>query len=404
MTKQSPQVVRKPNGVVYWIAVKLVGFFLRHFYHLTVDKTEIQEIKPPYLVLCNHICNIDFLIAAVAMYPQKMNFVAAALYFKMPALRWLISWMGCISKQQFVSDIQSVRNIVRVVQRGDVPVIFPAGQSSFIGENGFIDPSIAALIRMLKVPVVGVRTMGAHIGFPKWNMTKLRKSRMETTVRVLVSAEDVGRLSDRQIYRQVVDGLAFDDYEWQRTARIADKRPRVAEGVDKALFLCPRCRREFGITAKGSTLTCSHCGFTAHMDEYGLLAPGDGKPLAFDTPTGWYRWELAHYTRQLEDAFAYSEPGTLYRISPHNKRIPVGQITATLTYDTLRLTGICDGKAIDWTVDNRSAPVFPYEAMICFDVMVDGQLYAVAPANPKAAFKFVVIKDAIARKMFEEQA
>ncbi len=400
--KRRPVIARKPNAVIYAIANALISLFLKVVFRFRADLTQIRELRPPYLLLCNHSCNIDFLITAAAMYPQKLNFMSAALYFQNPLLAWLLTLMGCFPKQQFVSDVQSVRNIMRVLGRGDVPVLFPAGQSSFTGQDTLIDPSIAKLLRLARVPVVALHTTGAHMGFPKWNMKGFRPSRVESRAWQLFSAEELGRLDDEAIYRRVVEGLAFDDYEWQKQRRIAARKPRKAEGLEQLLFLCPGCGQEFAMTAKGSRLWCGHCGYAAEMDEYGLLAPAKGQQTAFDTPTAWWRWQTEEYRKRLLPGFAYAEPVRLLRIAENGKLFPVGQGEARLTLDALNVTGTVDGQTADWVIDNSLSGVFPHEKKTCFEVMVDGQLYAIAPENPRAVFKFILLKDLLFRRLRPE--
>ncbi len=395
-------IAKKPNRVIYAIAHAILWVFLKLVYRLRVDKTAVKDARAPYLLLCNHICNIDFLIAAVAMYPQKLNFMTAALYFQNPALAWLLGIMGCFPKQQFVSDIQSVRNIVRVCQRGDAVVLFPSGQSSFTGQDTLIDPSIAKLIRLARVPVLALRTEGAHIGFPKWNMKRLRRSRIRCEVRPLFTAEEAQSLDDGELYRRVVQSLAFDDYEWQREHRIAARRPRCAEGLEQLLFLCPACGSEFATTAQGSSLRCTHCCGEATMDEYGLLAPAEGSGWRFDTPTAWHRWQLERYGAQLTEGFRYAERAALSRILPNGKLVAVGEAEVSLDMRELRVLGTAEGKPIDWRIDNMLSGVFPHEKKFCFEIIVEGQLYAIAPENPRATFKFILIKEALYRALRPE--
>ncbi len=393
-----PVAVREPNRVIYAVASALISVFFKLVYRLRIDKSALRDLKPPYIVLCNHICNIDFLISGAAMYPQKMNFMTAALYFQNRLLGWLITLMGCFPKQQFVADMQAVRNTVRVLQRGGVVVLFPAGQSSFTGQDTLIDPSIAKLLRLARVPVVAMRTQGAHIAFPKWNMKKLRRSRIECEVRPLFTVGEIEAMSDEQIYRGVVEALAFDDYEWQRAHRIAAAKPRCAEGLEQLLFLCPACGGEFTIQAHKNQLRCAHCGKLAEMDEYGFLCAASGEEVP-DTPTAWYRWQMAQYRAKLDADFSYAEPAKLYRIRPNGKLDPVGECEATLTLACLRVQGKMEGEPIDWVIDNRLSGVFPHEKRTCFEIMIDGQLYAIAPLNPRATFKFILLKEVIYRAL-----
>ncbi len=399
VAKAKAVVAKKPNRVIYAIAATLMRVFFKVTVHMQVDRSQIKDIHAPYLLLCNHISNLDFLIVGAAMYPQKLNYMTAALYFQNAVLAWLLTLMGCFPKQQFVSDIQSVRNIMRITQRGDVVVIFPSGQSSFTGQSTLIEPSIAKLIRMVKVPVITLHTDGAHIGFPKWNMKAFRATRVQCCASVLFTPQQIEAMSDEQIYQAVVGALAFDDYEWQREHRIAARHPRLAEGLEQLLFVCPACHSEFETVAQGSLIRCARCGNQAKMDEYGLLSPVEGSMLPFDTPTAWYRWQQDFYRKQLQQDFRYAVHAKLSKIMPNGKLVAVGEAEVSIDLRELRVKGTAEGQPIDWALDNGLSGVFAHEKKFCFEVMAQGQLYAIAPDNPRAVFKFILLKEELYRML-----
>jgi len=397
---QKPIIARKPNAIIYAIANALVSLFLRVAFHLKVDLSAIRGLEPPYLLLCNHSCNLDFLISAVAMYPQKLNFMSAALYFQNPLLAWLLTLMGCFPKRQFVSDVQSVRNILRLLKSGAVPVLYPSGQSSFTGMDTLIDPSISKLLRVAGAPVAVLYTDGAHTGFPKWNMKRLRPTRITSKAFQLFTAEELDTLDDQTIYRRVVEALAFDDCAWQKKNKIAAKKPRCAEGLEQLLFLCPACEKEFTIQAHGSRLSCAHCGYEAKMDEYGTLHTAAKK--GFDTATAWYRFEREYYRGKLSPDFCYKEPVKLFKITKQGKLVPAGEGEALINMAAFEIKGAMDGEKIHFVIDNSLSGVFPHEKRTCFEVMAEGQLYAVAPENPRAVFKFILLKEEIFRALRPE--
>jgi 1-acyl-sn-glycerol-3-phosphate acyltransferase len=55
-------------------------------------------------VLAGHGSWLDFLIVALALFPHRINFMAAYNFFRDPLLKLLMGWMGVIPKNQFTSD------------------------------------------------------------------------------------------------------------------------------------------------------------------------------------------------------------------------------------------------------------------------------------------------------------
>lgn len=369
---------------------------------MRVTRSGMEDVRQPVLAIANHISNMDFLIAGVALRPLYMHFVTAAYQFRNPYIRWLLRLLGCISKEQFFSDYRSIRQMLQVRDRGEGIVIYPAGQSSFSGEATYVGFGIAPLVKKLGMPVVNVHTQGAHMGFPKWNMSGLRKTRIEVHVSPLLSESDVRQMSETEIYQKIVDALYFDDYEWQRSAMIAAKKPRCAEGLQKFLFRCPRCKTEFTMHTKKNRLYCGSCGNAARMDEYGLLRAEDEESVVFDTPSKWDRWQIDEYRPLLAQAdFVYAEPCELYKLGRGGRYYKVGQGAIELNLACFRFTGQSEGESVTWTVDNRVSAIFPHEQETGFLVMIRDTLYLFKLRDEQRVFKLVLLKELIFKMYYE---
>jgi 1-acyl-sn-glycerol-3-phosphate acyltransferase len=67
--------VKKPNALLYYGAASFLNCYYRLVYHHKVDKSAMAGIKPPYLVVANHSCWLDYIISSTSMFPVRMNFV-----------------------------------------------------------------------------------------------------------------------------------------------------------------------------------------------------------------------------------------------------------------------------------------------------------------------------------------
>jgi hypothetical protein len=291
-----------------------------------------------------------------------------------------------------------------VIKRGGIVALFPAGQSSLSGEATYINKNVARLIKKMSVPVKSVRINGAHIAQPKWDRSGIRPSKIQTSVELLFTADELKDLDCEQIYERIVDALYFDDYEWQKQMRVAAKKPRSAKGLERILLLCPSCEVEFSIQVRGSDISCTACGFQTSMDEYGFLTSGRADEGLPSTPTQWYRWQFAQYEDVVNDDLIYREKVKLYHINAKNECEYFCDGEATLTKNKFSFCADTDGAdehaAFSLTIDNALSPAFPHERLTSFDVMYDKQLYAVEPENERAVFKFLILKEIIFRKYF----
>ncbi|MBQ6540347.1 MAG: hypothetical protein IJL71_04910, partial [Oscillospiraceae bacterium] len=83
----------------------------------------MKGIKPPYLMLGNHNSFMDFRVASKANFPHRSNYVSAINGFM--GRERLARFVGTICTRRFSSDSLLVRQLRRVVQRGDIAVMYP---------------------------------------------------------------------------------------------------------------------------------------------------------------------------------------------------------------------------------------------------------------------------------------
>ena len=88
-----------------------------------ITKVGTEGLRPPYVLLCNHNAFLDFKVATKAIWPHRANYVVAIDGFI--GREELLRRVGCICKRKFTSDLTLVRQLKRVVQNGDVCMIYP---------------------------------------------------------------------------------------------------------------------------------------------------------------------------------------------------------------------------------------------------------------------------------------
>ena len=133
-----------------------------------LKKIRMEGVKPPYLLLCNHNAFMDFSVATRALFPHRGNYVVAIDgYLKR---EWLLRFIGCICKRKFTRDLTLVRQLKRVVDRGDVAVLYPEARYSLCGTTAVLPDSLGKLCKLLKVPVVVLLCHGHHVNSPFWNL------------------------------------------------------------------------------------------------------------------------------------------------------------------------------------------------------------------------------------------
>ena len=76
-----------------------------------IDKINMEGLKPPYIMLSNHMYFVDFELAAMATYPHKVNNVINIDGYIGRA--WLMEWIGGICTRKFSNDFHLIKSIVK---------------------------------------------------------------------------------------------------------------------------------------------------------------------------------------------------------------------------------------------------------------------------------------------------
>ena len=95
-------------------------------------------------------------------------------------------------------------------------------------------------------------------------------------------------MSPAEINEAIQRDIFEDAWERQRSSPVAYRGRRRAEGLEKALYLCPRCRKVGTLQTRDDRLFCS-CGLSLRYEETGFFEPPD----PFATIADWERWQRA---------------------------------------------------------------------------------------------------------------
>lgn len=161
MAKQKTSRVPRPNAFLYYTVGFFAGLYYRWVHGLRVDRSAIRGIKPPFLVIAGHTSWLDFMTVTIALYPRRMNYLAAYNFYRYRTLKFFLGLMGVIPKYQFTSDTRAIIKAKNVISRNGILAILPHGCLSNDGRpGGFAASSTAKLIKMFKIPVIAVQING----------------------------------------------------------------------------------------------------------------------------------------------------------------------------------------------------------------------------------------------------
>ena len=332
-----------------------------------------EHLRPPFILLCNHNAFMDFKVATRIIYPRRGNYVVAIDGFI--GREWLLRNVGCICKRKFTPDSMLVRQLRRVLDNGDIAVVYPEARYSLCGTTAVLPSSLGKLCKLFKVPVATLICHGHHVNSPFWNLRDRGIAPTEADYSLVFTPEDLERLSVDEINARLVEAFQYDDFAWLREKRIPMKGGRRAEGLHKVLYQCPECGTEFEMSSKGNLLRCDHCGKAWEMSEFGVLKATEG-PTRFSHVPDWYEWERANVRQEVTEG-RYSSgmlPVHIDTLPNARRYIRLGQGTLLHDGEGFHIRGTdVDGDPIsaDWPVPSLYSCHIEYEYLGKYGDCVD---------------------------------
>jgi hypothetical protein len=228
--KTAKYPIRQPLYLTWLIQVLSKLMLAKEDY--TLEKINMEGIKPHYILLSNHMSFIDFELTALGTHPHKVNNVVNIDgYYNRP---WLMEWIGAICTRKFTTDYPLVKSISHVLtKKKDILCLYPEARYSPCGITSYIPDSVGMLVKKNKVPVVCVIHRGNHLHSPVWNVKNKRKVPLHTTMTQILTAEQVQSLSVAEINKIIKTAFIYDDYKYQKENDILITNKKRAEGLHK---------------------------------------------------------------------------------------------------------------------------------------------------------------------------
>lgn len=338
---------RKPNKFFRFLLKTLSAGDLKAT-HFTCKKIGMEklDVDTPCLFLMNHSSFIDLKIAATILYPRPFNIVCTNDGFV--GKDWLMRQIGCIPTRKFMTDIGLVKDMVYAVKELQSSVLmFPEASYTFDGTETPLPDSLGKCLKLLKVPVVMIRTKGAFARDPLYNNLQLRKVDVSAEMEYLLSPEDIKTKSVDELNVILKTQFTYDHFRWQQEQKVKITEDFRADYLNRVLYRCPHCQTEGQMTGKGIYLTCGHCGKQYELTEYGVMKACQGE-TEFPHIPDWYRWERDCVRKELEEGTYHLEvPVDIYMLVNTDCVYQVGEGVLRHTREGFQLTG-CGGR-LDYT-------------------------------------------------------
>jgi 1-acyl-sn-glycerol-3-phosphate acyltransferase len=201
------------------------------------------------------------------------------------------------------TDPRPLRDILNRLRNGKNVCLFAEGNRSFSGRTNRIAESTGKLARLSGAALITYRLRGGYFAAPRWGR-KMRKGPIWGEPVGYYSPEELKSMKTSEISDLIRRDISEDAYETMRNSPRGYRGPGLAEELETALYLCPRCGGMGTLASRGDTLRCG-CGLAVRYDEYGAL-----RPVGRDMPAAG-RDMADHDTFADREAVAGRESGVL---------------------------------------------------------------------------------------------
>lgn len=319
---------------VFWFCKTFLGGIIRSIYGFHPEKTELG--KGPFLFTANHNGELDPAFLAMS-FKEHMYFVSSEHVFRKGLLsKLLVYFFAPISRVKGMTDAAAALNVIRAIKRNTNVCLFAEGNRSYNGVTGPIFLATGKLAKASGATLVTYRLEGGYLTTPRWSKTT-RKGYMRGYVVNVYPPEQLKQMTPEEVNDHIRADIWEDAFDRQLQNPHVYKHKALAEGLENAIYFCPKCGKQGGLSSRGDIFSCE-CGMRVRFGETGFFekVDKDDPDPVFITVRDWDFWQnerILEVAKELsDDEIMYADPGVkLISVGAGNKE-------SVLTIDQLSIT------------------------------------------------------------------
>ncbi|MBR5615179.1 MAG: 1-acyl-sn-glycerol-3-phosphate acyltransferase [Clostridia bacterium] len=379
------------NILVYRLVQFLSWIVSTFIFRRKILRNEVKGKKGPFAIIANHQASLDF-VNLIGVTRRPITFVISQSIYNSSPVKWFMTRLGIIPKQQFQTTLKDMRRMKEVIDAGEILAIYPAGLMCEDGLPTPIPTGTYQFLRWLRTDIYVARTTGMYFCMPKWTKG-MRAGRTHLDVYKLFSREELESADLETVKRKTEEALGFDAYREQEQMMVRYSKGGCIEGLQNVLYTCPHCKTEFSMQVKEkSVIYCTACGFAHKSDACGFLHDVGGVGREVRYVSDWSR--MIH--DELKDKITRGEENTLsVSTAIHmidegkNKFVEVGQGRVTLNAEGFVLEGRIRDEDVHLEIPIVTFASLPFKPGKNFEVQHGSDIYRCVLADGRLAMKFI---------------
>ena len=362
-----------------------------------INHDKLKEVEGPFIVISNH--------------PGPFDYYRANYLFETPisgvANRHLVTgWIrtayakdvGLIPKKLFDTDIETVVKMKRMLKRNYSIYLCPDGRLSIDGTNYPYNDMNGEFIKKMKSAIALVKIKKAYLSENKW-----RKRRFNTPIDIevveVLSKEEIEAIDVNVLNEKIKNAISFNDFDYVSDSYIY-KQNNKAKGLEKVLYMCPKCHSIHSMRSSGNSLYCEKCNETFNIQEN----------YFFDHPEFTTIHEYYEEQKRIEKEYILKAKDELMNIEvkakifyPKSRKHQdfVGRVI--LTKDELKF--VCDNEELSFTKNMKNVLALAFSVDKEFEIYNNERLYFFYPTGAKRdCTRIALLVDVLKEMEYEQQA
>ena len=289
--KKQKALIRPRHKIVENLIRTFFLPYAKRRYNIEIEKFNGEN--RPYLILSNHQTAYDQFFIGEAI-DGMIYYVASEDIFSLGFISKVINYLiAPIPIKKQVTDVKAVLHCNRISKAGGTIALFPEGNRTYSGKTEYINPAIAGLVKLLKLPIAFFRIEGGYGVHPRWADDVRKGSKMRAYVSKVMEVEEYSSLDNNALYEIIKKELFVDD----TTIESENYHKNLAESVERAIYICPNC----GITAFKSKRNFFKCNTCNLLVEYlpNKKLKGASEDISFEYLKDWYDYQ-SNYVNNLD--------------------------------------------------------------------------------------------------------
>lgn len=314
--KKSKNWMKFRHKVVVTLLRPTFGLYVRWKYGIKIEKFKEQGSRP-YLIVLNHQTAFDQFFVGITFH-RPVYYLASEDLFSMGWVSDLIRYLvEPIPIKKQTTDLQAVKNCIKIAREGGTICIAPEGNRTFHGKNVYMKPGIASLAKKLGLPIAIFRIEGGYGVQPRWSDV-VRKGKMRSYVSRVIEPEEYAHMTGDQLAALIETELRVDE------ARVTGQfhHKNNAEFLERAMYVCPWCGLST-FESSGDIILCKKCGKQIrHLPTKELEGVNCEFPHRF--VADWYEWQNDYVNSTnllaLTENPVYKETARLSRVHAYKNK------------------------------------------------------------------------------------